>query len=600
MASVEVFRFCLAMLSAAAGLIHIAAAPPHFAESPLHGLFFVVAGLLQIVVAGWLLRGGGTPLLRATAAGNVMIVALWAVSRTTGLPVGPERWTPEPVGFADVACSLIEVLIVAGCLMLLSTRGRRLLDRATPYRSRTTLVAAGSVLLVLTLFSVVALGSESHVHGGGLVAEALSHGSHAGAVHTADDHSTHTDASHPDPSDPAGTASGHSHGGTAASPAAEAAGHDHAGAPSAAGDHHTGAAVNAAGDHQHTATSGHTTAGHSAASGDTHASHDHAAEPAVATQAIGPASTDQRGSVRYGPFVLPPASLGGMLHVNLLQPTLAKPCSNCFVTSMSANLIYADGSTANLDTGPMLHHAVWTRPLVPDTTCGLANSAVPVVGLLGERFFAAGNERTTMTMPTGFGYYVGDDPWALVTEIMNHSEELKVVFIQLDATWRPAPDSSVKPVKPVWLDVANCGTSEFHVGAGPVEKTWSWTSTITGRIVATAGHLHDGGKEITLADESTGKQVCTSAARYGTRPDSMGSLDSMSVCAWDALGVVRAGDVLGIHAHYDRAQPADDVMGIMLAFVQPTDDLGGSPAPDSARMPVAPQAPAPAPGGHVH
>jgi hypothetical protein len=289
-----------------------------------------------------------------------------------------------------------------------------------------------------------------------------------------------------------------------------------------------------------------------------------------------------------------------MLHVNLIQPTLAKPCSNCFVTGMTANLVYADGSTANLDTGPMLHHAVWTRPLVPDSTCGLAKAGAPVVGLFGERFFAAGNERTAWTMPTGFGYYVGDDPWALITEIMNHSEELKIVFVQLDATYRPAPDPSVKPVKPVWMDVANCATSEFHVPAGPSEKTWSWTSSLTGRIVATAGHLHDGGKEITLVNESTGRQVCTSAARYGTRPDSKGSLDSMSACAWDALGVVRAGEALGIHAHYESAQPADDVMGIMLAYVYPTDDLsGGSAAPDSARMPVAPQAPTPPPA-HMH
>src|SRR5438093_1571336 len=108
------------MLSAGAGLIHFAAAPAHFSESPLHGSFFVVAGLLQIVAAGLLLRGGGTPLLRANAAGNVVVVALWVMSRTTGIPVGPERWTPEPVGFADTACTLLEVLIVAGCLLMLS------------------------------------------------------------------------------------------------------------------------------------------------------------------------------------------------------------------------------------------------------------------------------------------------------------------------------------------------------------------------------------------------------------------------------------------------------------------------------------------------
>ena len=120
LASVEVFRLVLAMLSAAAGLIHFSAAPAHFSESSLHGSFFVVAGLLQIVAAGLLLRGGGTPLLRATAAGNIAIAGIWVMSRTIGTPVGPQRWTPEAIGFADATCSLIEVLVVAGCLLMLS------------------------------------------------------------------------------------------------------------------------------------------------------------------------------------------------------------------------------------------------------------------------------------------------------------------------------------------------------------------------------------------------------------------------------------------------------------------------------------------------
>ena len=583
------------MLSAAAGLIHFSAAPAHFSESSLHGSFFVVAGLLQIVAAGLLLRGGGTPLLRATAAGNIAVAGIWVMSRTIGLPIGPERWTPEAIGFADTTCSLIELLIVAGCLLMLSGRGRSMLERSRPHRSRTALATAGTAVFALTVFSVVALGTQTHVHGGSLAAEALAHASHGAAAGqpVAEGHpaTAHAGAGDND------TASQHVHGGTATSPAAEAPGHQHAGVASAAGDDHAQTSASHT-SHEHTAASA---ASHAAGQPD--GSHNHARAstaagnqaPAAPTQAIGPSSGDRQATVRYGPLVLPPASLGGMLHLNLIQPTLAKPCSNCFITSLTPNLVYADGTTANLDTGPMLHHVVWARPLVPDATC-----SGNVVGLLGERFFAAGNERTAWTMPAGFGYFVGDDPWNVVTEIMNHSEELKIVFVQLDATWRPAPDPSVKPVKPVWMDVADCATSEYHIPAGPTEETWTWASSLTGRIVATAGHLHSGGKEISLVNESTGNPICTSAARYGTKPGSMGSLDSMSVCAWDALGTVRAGEVLGIHSHYESPEPADDVMGIMLVYVYPTDDLaGGMAAPDSARAPVAPQAPAPPPA-HMH
>jgi hypothetical protein len=304
----------------------------------------------------------------------------------------------------------------------------------------------------------------------------------------------------------------------------------------------------------------------------------------------------------YGPYTVPAAQGCGAGQsctpgqVYNAPSSETPPCTNCRITDIVPNLVYADGTSANFEQGIMLHHMVLFNPQRQDLTCPTGGA----VSLFGERFFAAGNERTALRMPTGFGYFVGDDPWTMVTEIMNHSEELKIVYVQLDATWRPAPDPSVKPVKPVWMDVADCANSEYHIPAGPSERTWTWTSTLTGRVVATAGHLHSGGREISLVNESTGRRICTSAARYGTKPGSMGSLDSMSLCAWDALGTVRAGEVLGIHAHYESPQPADDVMGIMLVYVHPTDDLtGGTAAPDSAREPVAPQTPGPAPG-HSH
>jgi hypothetical protein len=62
---------------------------------------------------------------------------------------------------------------------------------------------------------------------------------------------------------------------------------------------------------------------------------------------------------------------------------------------------------------------------------------------------------------------------------------------------------------------------------------------------------------------------------------------------------VRAGEVLGLHANYESAQPADDVMGIMLVYVYLTPDVdGGMPAPDAVTQPV-PAASAPPPA-HAH
>jgi hypothetical protein len=568
------FRSALAMLSATAGLIHFAAAPSHFGQGALHGLFFVALGVFQVATAVLLVRSSASWPLWASAGGSFAILAVWVMSRTTGVPIGPEPWTPEPVGFADSAASILEILVAGGALVLLSPRGRRWVEGTRLHHAGRALVAGASALLVLAAFSVGALGSESHGHGKGTHADAA-HGAGTGAGHHK-----------------AGTMADHAHAGTEP----HTTDHAHAaGAPHQAAGHAQGGAM--AADHHTHATPG-DEGGHDSHHAEHHMAEHHLAEapaPAAAAQAIGPAADDRRTTVRYGPFLLPPRSLGGLLHTSLVQPTLVRPCSDCFITSITPDLVYGDGKPANLDTGPMLHHAVWTRPLVPDATCGSGE----VLGLVGERFFAAGNERTPLAMPTGFGYHVGNDPWTLITEIMNHSEQLRTVWIELDVTYRPAPDPGIRVVKPVWMDVANCRTSEYHVDAGPSETTWTWTSSLTGRIVAAAGHLHDGGTRISLVNETTGRHVCTSAAAYGTKPAYAGSLESMTACTWDALGTVRSGEVLGIRSFYESAEPADDVMGIMLVMVHPTDDLdGGMPAPETAT--AATPSGSPPPPAHHH
>jgi hypothetical protein len=90
--------------------------PGHFREGLAVGLFTmaVTVGQMAVVVAG--LNRPSRALWLATAAGNAAVLAIWALSRTTGLPVGPEPWTAEPVGFLDLACGAYEVAIIAGCL----------------------------------------------------------------------------------------------------------------------------------------------------------------------------------------------------------------------------------------------------------------------------------------------------------------------------------------------------------------------------------------------------------------------------------------------------------------------------------------------------
>ena len=140
-------------------------------------------------------------------------------------------------------------------------------------------------------------------------------------------------------------------------------------------------------------------------------------------------------TVRYGPFTIPAATdMGpGMIHNKLLFG-VARPCVDCYITSFTPDLVYGDGTTANMDTGPMLHHAVFTSQWRPDATC-----AGSWLGLAGERFFGSGNERTAIKFPAGYGYRVRYyDSWNLLVDLMNHSTaSSQTVYVQVTFTIRP-------------------------------------------------------------------------------------------------------------------------------------------------------------------
>ena len=104
----------LVALSAGAGAIHLSVASDHFHEYWLFGAFFAALGSAQVAWAVLVaIRGPSRPLLIA-AIGNSAVVALWIVSRTTGLPLGSHLGAPEALGFPDVAATLFEVVLV-GC-----------------------------------------------------------------------------------------------------------------------------------------------------------------------------------------------------------------------------------------------------------------------------------------------------------------------------------------------------------------------------------------------------------------------------------------------------------------------------------------------------
>jgi hypothetical protein len=268
--------------------------------------------------------------------------------------------------------------------------------------------------------------------------------------------------------------------------------------------------------------------------------------------------------VRYGPFTIPAGTMTdpGMIH-NQLRLAVARPCIDCYITSFTPDLVYADGTRATMDTGPMLHHAVWTSQWRRDATCGNT-----LLGLAGERFFASGNERTAIRMPSGYGYRVRwYDSWNMLVDLMNHSTTSKTVYVQVTYTVRPGWES-VRHVRPVWLDIDQCGDSEYSIPAGYSDTHRDWTVNVQGKVVAMLGHVHGHGIAVEATNESRGgASICRSVATLD--PLNVHSVLKMSTCTGDPVADVRYGEIVRLHSEYQSAHAADDVMGIMLGYIHP-------------------------------
>ena len=145
-----------ALFSAGAAAIHFAVAKIHFEEYTLFGVFFVGSGVAQLVWPIWVLFRRWPPLFVLAAIGNAGIVALWAVDRIWGVPLGPTPWKPDPIGFGDTTTAVFEVLLIATCVALLTGAWRPTWRRTTVL----VLTAAVVAFTALSLLSVLGVGSS--------------------------------------------------------------------------------------------------------------------------------------------------------------------------------------------------------------------------------------------------------------------------------------------------------------------------------------------------------------------------------------------------------------------------------------------------------
>ena len=109
----------LASLSVGAAAIHFAVIFEHFTEYALYGVFFLVISWAQMIWAAVVLWRPSRLWLWLGLAGNALVIVVYVASRTTGLPIGPDVGSPEPVGGLDVVSTILELALVAGCAALL-------------------------------------------------------------------------------------------------------------------------------------------------------------------------------------------------------------------------------------------------------------------------------------------------------------------------------------------------------------------------------------------------------------------------------------------------------------------------------------------------
>jgi len=133
-----------------AGLIHLAVAPEHYAHAPAHGLFFVLAGVAEIL---WALAFWRRPTPRRYHLGLALaggLIVLWAITRVLPAPFGHG---PEPVNASGLVCKISELIGVLS-LVMLAAQGQLIGASSQP-----PLRAAGEALALALVVGLISYGA---------------------------------------------------------------------------------------------------------------------------------------------------------------------------------------------------------------------------------------------------------------------------------------------------------------------------------------------------------------------------------------------------------------------------------------------------------
>lgn len=283
------------------------------------------------------------------------------------------------------------------------------------------------------------------------------------------------------------------------------------------------------------------------------------------TSTTGRAVTSDRNGVEhlhfsYGPLEIAPGQ--NLIQTNAYQ--IAQPKEAGWIVGFRPNLKLPNGTVPPVDV-LHLHHGVWA----------VANRRDATAPLFPERFIPAGEEKTALELPKGYGYpYQPTDRWYLNYMIHNLTPKPNRASLTYDVDFVPATSpeaTTMKAVHPIWLDVQNgkvypvfdalkgsgtAGRFTYPDDDPSAPRVNSYTVPTDGVLVKTFGHLHPGGLSDTFKVTRGGqtKTIFTSKAKYYEPAGAVSWDVSMTTTPDDWEVAVKAGDALSITTTYDTAR----------------------------------------------
>jgi len=330
----------------------------------------------------------------------------------------------------------------------------------------------------------------------------------------------------------------------------------------------------------------------------------------------------KRRKIRYGPYRIPPISEKNFesefLHVqgmsNALNIGIKKPCDKaCTILALQADLEYADGKPATNADGAWFHHNVLlnTGPKVVDGNCGAAK--IDNMMMIGNERSVNGYALPNATIKSGYKLNP-EDTFVLQAELMNLLDKEQWVWMTIAYEILDGHPADYKDGRMLWMSIGpmrmSCPgsniknpwtTTNLTMGQQPKSEVFSehsfpWKAPRDGWILATGGHMHDGGETLEIFQND--KVICTSRPTYtkgaghghsmaGKKArrqiaggkesnNEIAHIDKQPGCNFPTGNPLKKGDTMYLSANYNfKRYPGmkntkgelDEVMGIVGSIV---------------------------------